>query len=105
MNVLLINNYFLIDLRTYPQEETHDSYCESDNEPMAGEFLGTRAEPITIILQNVDSLKLSSKSIPSYPQITATLKPHQRCFFMKWVMVINRNSQVVKEFNYWLIAQ
>ena len=88
VNVLLITKFFMIDLRTYPQEETHASYCESDKEPMAGEFLGTRVKLTTIILQNIDSIKLPSKYLSLYPRIAATFKPHQRSFFMKWMMVI-----------------
>ena len=54
MNVLLITKFFLINLRTYPQDEAHAFYCESGKESMDGVFIGTRGEPTIIILQNVD---------------------------------------------------
>jgi hypothetical protein len=52
LNVLLIIKFFMIDLRTYPQEETHASYHESGKEPMAGEFLGVLGVNLLLYFAN-----------------------------------------------------
>ena len=44
VNVLLITKFFMIDLRTYPQEETHAWCCKLGEEFVVAVFIDPRSE-------------------------------------------------------------
>ena len=48
---------------------------------------GPRGKPTTSILLNRHSIKLPSRVICLYSQISATLTPHRRSFFVQWAAV------------------
>lgn len=54
---------------------------------MVAELTGLRDEPTIIIRLNVHRLRLPSKFESPYLEVSGTLGPHERRFFMQWVVV------------------
>jgi hypothetical protein len=69
----------------------HGCYGKSGHEPIVGRLTGPRSK--LLLLLNIQSIKLPSKFISLYSQISLDLKPHQRSFFVQWTVV---NTELVK---------
>lgn len=83
MNTIRITNLFLIELKHSPWEKTHACYCRSGLELMVGWSLGPKGKLSTIILLKGHSIKLPCRFISLYLKISASLRLHQRIFFVQ----------------------
>lgn len=60
------------------------------------ELPGPRSEPIAIVLLHGRSIRLLSKFVSLYPQVSSALRSHQQSFCVQWTVVSEKRPHVSK---------